>query len=145
MMGNRRYRSIRVQGSPIAAPAGCEVMERRLVLSSFIVTSTATAPRRTLCAGRSSRLMPATGPGSISFDIPGDGVQMIALSAAAACHHESGCDRWDVSTELFGLAADPDRRLGAARAGHRAALFSRQARARSRAFRSSVSPGRALC
>ncbi len=54
-------------------------MERRLVLSSFVVTSTADSTAANTLRWAIQEVDAGTGPGSISFDIPGNGVQVIAL------------------------------------------------------------------
>ncbi len=57
----------------------CEVIERRLVLSNFMVTSTADSTAANTLRWAILEVNAGTGPGSISFDIPGDGVQVISL------------------------------------------------------------------
>jgi uncharacterized repeat protein (TIGR01451 family) len=58
----------------------CELMERRLVLSSFSVTSTGDSTDANTLRWAILGADAATGPSSISFDIPGGGVQVIKLS-----------------------------------------------------------------
>ena len=59
----------------------CEVMERRLLLSTYVVTSPATGPTPNTLRWAILQVNADTPPDTIQFDIPGGGVQSIQLSA----------------------------------------------------------------
>jgi uncharacterized repeat protein (TIGR01451 family) len=81
MMGKRKYRGcFKVRARRLRHQPGCELMERRLVLSSFSVTSTADSTAAHTLRWAILGADADTGPSSISFDISGGGVHVITLS-----------------------------------------------------------------
>src|SRR5262249_52859908 len=62
-------------------PPQCEVMERRLVLSSYVVTSPGDGALGNTLRWAMLQVNSGSQPATIQFDIPGNGVQMIQLSS----------------------------------------------------------------
>ncbi len=80
MMGKRAYQSrFALRARRLRRRPACELIERRVVLSSFTVTSTADSTAANTLRWAIEQVNAGTGPGSISFNIPGGGVQVIAL------------------------------------------------------------------
>ncbi len=80
MIGKRRYQSrFELRARRLRRRPACEFIERRVVLSSFTVTTVADSTGANTLRWAIEQVNAGPGAGSISFDIPGGGVQVIAL------------------------------------------------------------------
>src|SRR5262249_2354461 len=80
MTGNSGYRSrMTLRARRLRRRPVCELVERRLVLSSFLVTSTADSTAPNTLRWAIQQVNAGGGAASIGFDITGVGVQVIAI------------------------------------------------------------------